>query len=125
MKTLRELAQYPSALAGLIIILGLVVVSIYALVTIPYSEAIRLWRGGEDVWYHSPLNAAPAWTHFFRREKLPETLFLTLESEYGTRSEKETADGKEIVFAFPFEFSYDTFPQELAFYLDPVYDQKQ
>ena len=102
MKTLRELAQYPSALAGLIIILGLVVVSVYALITIPYSEAVRLWRGGEDVWYHSPLNAPPAWTNFFRREKLPETLFLTIESESVTRSEKETADGKEIVFTFPF-----------------------
>lgn len=125
MKTLREISQYPSALAGLIIILGLVAVSIYAIVAIPYSEAIRLWRGGEDVWYRSPLNAQPAWTNFFRGEKLPETLYLSLESESVTRSEKETDDGKEIIITFPFDFSYDTFPQDLALYLDPIYDEKQ
>jgi len=125
MKSLRELAQYPSALTGLIIILGLLAVSIYTVIFIPYSEAIRLWRGGEDIWYRSPLNAQPVWVNYFRREKLPETLYLSLESKAVTRSEKETEEGKEIIITFPFDYQYDSFPQELALYLDPTYAKKQ
>ncbi len=52
MRTLKEITRYPSAVAGLVIILALVAVSIYALITIPYSEAIRLWRGGAEVFGH-------------------------------------------------------------------------
>ena len=48
------LLRYPSAILGMVIILFLLAVSVYALVTIPYSEAVRLWRGGEDVWYQNP-----------------------------------------------------------------------
>jgi peptide/nickel transport system permease protein len=42
----RDLLRYPSAILGLVIILFLLAVSVYALATIPYSEAVRPWRGG-------------------------------------------------------------------------------
>src|SRR3972149_3928875 len=69
--SLRELVRYPSAIFGLAIISLLVIVAIYAMVTIPYSQAIRLWRGGEDVWYQNPKYAAPIWLNFFYSEKKP------------------------------------------------------
>jgi peptide/nickel transport system permease protein len=47
---LREIRRYPSAIAGLFIVFLLVLVSIYAVITIPYREAITLWRGGEGTW---------------------------------------------------------------------------
>jgi len=59
--TLKQLTAYPSAVVGLVIILILLGVSVYAVVTIPYSEAVRLWRGGEEVWYKTPKNAGPVW----------------------------------------------------------------
>jgi len=39
----RQLKTYPSAIAGLTIIFLMVALAIYALVTIPYNEAVRLW----------------------------------------------------------------------------------
>jgi hypothetical protein len=38
MKTLKELARYPSAIAGLIIIAGLVALAVYTMVTIPTAK---------------------------------------------------------------------------------------
>ena len=71
----REILRYPSAIVGLIIILLLVLTSIYAMIKIPYSEAIRLWRGGEDVWYQNPKFAPPAWINLFSSKKLPNLLW--------------------------------------------------
>ncbi len=70
-KSLRELLRYPSAIVGLVIIFLLVVTAAYAMIKIPYNEAIRLWRGGEDVWYENPKFAPPAWINFFLEKKLP------------------------------------------------------
>ena len=42
----KKLFQYPSAVAGIFVILMMVAISIYTIVTIPYDEAVRLWRGG-------------------------------------------------------------------------------
>ena len=56
----RELRSYPSAVAGVSVIVIMVIIAIYAMVTIPYSEAVRLWRGGDNVWLETPRNARPA-----------------------------------------------------------------
>ena len=60
LSSLRQLRQYPTAVIGMIIIGLLLVVSIITPIIMPYSEAIRLWRGGELVWRYYPRNAAPA-----------------------------------------------------------------
>jgi peptide/nickel transport system permease protein len=56
----RNLLYYPSAIVGILIVSLLVFTAIYAIIKIPYSEAIRLWRGGEEVWYQNPKFAPPA-----------------------------------------------------------------
>ena len=60
-KTFQEIARYPSAVVGLVVILALVGVAIYTMIAIPYNKAIELWRGGEDVWFMNPKNVPPAW----------------------------------------------------------------
>ncbi len=77
----RDIAQYPSALVGLVIIVLLIAFAVYAVATIPYNEAIRLWRGGEEVWGDYPRNAAPIWTNWFTAKKLPETIVMTTDDE--------------------------------------------
>jgi peptide/nickel transport system permease protein len=72
----RTLLQYPSAIAGLIVITFLLAISVYAVVTIPYSEAIRLWRGGDDVWRAYPRNAPPAWVNYFSSVKKANTIIM-------------------------------------------------
>ena len=69
-----QLKSYPSAVAGLILISVLVGIAVYALAAIPYSEAVRLWRGGDNVWLETPRNARPAWLNFFYKEKQPVTV---------------------------------------------------
>jgi len=50
LNTLREIARYPSAIFGSLIIFALIVASIVVIVKIPYQTAIDRWRGGEEVW---------------------------------------------------------------------------
>ena len=58
---LREILRFPSAIAGLSIIAILLALSAYAVIAIPYREAIRLWQGGEGLWMENPRNAWPVW----------------------------------------------------------------
>ena len=100
-KSVRDILHYPSAIGGTLIILFLIGVSLYTIITIPYQEAIRLWRGGQDVWYQNPPTAQPAWVNYFRREKLPET--FTIKSDDTNKEIKETENGAEIDITLPFE----------------------
>jgi peptide/nickel transport system permease protein len=121
----HELLRYPSAVAGLAIIGILILVSIYALVTIPYSTAVRLWRGGEDVWYQNPQYAAPAWLNFFYREKQPVS--FAVNTADGTMA-KTVTPGKQntakIEMSYSFDYQADGFPQEMILYFTSKYDSK-
>ena len=124
-RSLQELLRYPSAVAGLVIILLLVIAAIYAMVTIPYNEAITLWRGGEDIWYQNPKYVPPAWFNYFTRKKLPVSFVMNVGDENVT---KEFIDGEKndrINIAYTFDFDYDEFPQELSLYFDAKFDEKQ
>ncbi len=124
-RTLRELLRYPSAVAGVIIILLLVGVAVYTLIAIPYDEAIRLWRGGEEVWYQNPKKAAPEWTNFFRRKKLPVS--FTLNSAAGEASKTVSTDeqgNRTIQIVYSFDYQYDDFPQELTLYFRARFAEK-
>ena len=93
-RTFRELLRYPSAVLGLAIIAGLLILSLYAIISIPYSEAIRLWRGGEGIWYKNPKMAAPEWTNFFRSKKLPKTIHLSTLDEFGQQGDHPRLAGQ-------------------------------
>ena len=122
-KAFRDISQYPSAIGGVLIIIFLVGLSIYTIVTIPYQEAIRLWRGGQDVWYHNPPTAQPTWVNLFRRDKLPET--FTINSKDIEKTVKDTAKGRQINFSMPFDYSFASFPQELTLYFNSQFSEKQ
>ena len=50
----REVKYYPSAIVGVLVIVSLLLLSVYAVVKIPYAKAIELWRGTGEIWYHNP-----------------------------------------------------------------------
>ena len=86
---LRQLRQYPTAVIGLIVIGLLLVVSIITPIYMPYSEAVRLWRGGETVWREYPRNAAPAWRNWFTSTEVQlewdqETGFMPIRDSVAT-----------------------------------------
>lgn len=126
-RSLREITRYPSAVAGLLIIAILVGVSIYAPIVMPYSEAIRLWRGGVGVWEDNPRLAPPVWTNMFRNVDLPATIVLNSRDADDERSNKtvETiSSGKSISIDFTFDYSYDGFPQEIVLLFTSKYVEK-
>lgn len=121
----REILRYPSAIAGLVAVLLLVVVAVYAMISIPYSKAIELWRGGEEVWYTNPKFAPPAWINFFRKEKLPVS-FHANSADGGmekvvTPGSQDTA---EVKMSYTFDFEADAYPQELMVYFNTTYQDK-
>jgi len=123
--SIRELLRYPTAIIGLAMILALVGVSIYALVTIPYSEAVRLWRGGEDVWYQNPKYAAPSWFNYFSEKKQPVSFSVNTEDGGMAKTvtpADENISSEEITYSF--DYNYDYAPQEINFYFNAAFDQK-
>jgi peptide/nickel transport system permease protein len=122
----REILRYPSAIVGVVIILLLVVTAVYAVVAIPYEQAINLWRGGEDVWYQNPKFAPPAWINYFRAKKLPVS--FTVNTADGTMNKIVTpgAQGTSTIdISYAFDFQYDDYPQEMLLYFNTKFDQKQ
>ena len=123
--TARELLKYPSAIVGLVIITILVIAAIYTLITIPYKEGIRLWRGGEDVWYNLPKNVPPAWVNLFRREKLPNTIILDSKDGEATETNEVTDSGnKKQILTYTFDWTYDQFPEEIILFLTSTFAEK-
>ena len=57
-RAFAEIKKYPSAMAGIALISLLVVLAVYALISIPYTEAITLWRGADNIWIENPRNAS-------------------------------------------------------------------
>ncbi len=123
--TFNEIKRYPSAMVGLVVIILLVVVGIIVMFVIPYNEAIRLWRGGEDVWYQNPKTAPPTWTNWFTREKKPPSLFLSEGDENVEKTRELVSESQvDIFYTFTFDYNYTAFPQELSLYFDGIYDEK-
>ncbi|HSV85765.1 MAG TPA: ABC transporter permease [Levilinea sp.] len=126
LRTLQEISRYPSAIFGAAIILTLVLVAIYALVTIPYAEAVRLWRGGEEVWYMNPRTAAPTYVNWFTGRNLPPTIHLdSREMPEIKQVEALSEDTTETLMSFTFNYDYDDFPQEIILFFTSTFEVKQ
>ncbi len=127
----REILRYPSAIVGLTIIVLLLIIAGYAMIKIPYREAIRLWRGGEEVWYQNPKFAPPAWFNFFSSKKQPisfavRTTDVILGAPSMTKTVTPGAQGTGTVdISYTFDFQYDDYPQEMYLYFTTKYAQKQ
>jgi len=114
---LRDLRGYPSAIVGLGIIALLIIISIYAVMTIPYGEALRLWRGGPGVWDENPRAALPVWVDWFTPGRESRTIIAN--SAVALSTTEALDNGKvRIVCTLPFSFEYDGFPTEIKLFLN-------
>jgi peptide/nickel transport system permease protein len=118
---LREILKYPTALGGVIIILILFAISIYAIISIPYPKAIELWKGQEADWYKNPKLAAPAWTNWFRKVKLPETIDITVDSQGVKKEITQTGDYPTITYIFNIPYNYDSYEDDFAIYFNSTF----
>jgi peptide/nickel transport system permease protein len=122
----QKILMYPSAVMGILVVLLLVFTAIYAMIKIPYREAIRLWRGGEEVWYQNPKFAAPAWINFFSSKKYAES--FAVRTSDGSMSKEVTpgAEGTSTVsLSYTFNFTADVYPQDMILYIFSKYQSKQ
>lgn len=125
-RSFKQIRLYPTALAGILSILLMFIVAIYTIITIPYEEAIDLWRGGEDIWYRNPRNAAPAWFNYFSSKKQPVTFTLNSANGEAEKTIEDRSDGtRRIHITYTFDFNYDNFPQEMILYFATKFDEKQ
>jgi len=123
--TLREISKYPSAIFGAFIILILIAVALFAVFTIPYDEAIRLWRGGEDSVYRNPKNVPPSWFNNFTDKDLPISIAVVAgEDEDFSKVVNPGESGSAIEYEYTFDYQYDDYPQELFLYIQADYQVK-
>lgn len=124
---LQDLRKYPSAMAGVFIIIALVIQAFYAMAAIPYSEALRQWRGGDEVLRENPRNARPEWVNWFSAADLPST--IVLDSADPNQAEKTTemlGDAlKDISITYTFDFEADGFPQALTLFYTADFERRQ
>jgi len=124
---LRELLSYKSGIFGFVFLILLILISVYAMVTIPYSEAIALWRGQEGVYIENPRNAHPSWYTYFGKD-LPRTIKLDSSQENLTGVVKiitpiEDTDMKLIKIKLLFRYEYDEFPSEVNIFFSSKYNE--
>jgi peptide/nickel transport system permease protein len=120
--TLRELLRYPSAVAGLCILAVLVGLSVYAVVAVPYGEAIRLWSAGEAAWPRNPRFARPEWLGWLAGGQLPRTLVVGA----GTPARERGLGGgvRQVEWDLAFSYPYRRFPPELAVFFQADYREQ-
>lgn len=115
MKTL-EIFRYPTAVFGFLIILGLFVLTGYALTQYSYSEAVTLWRGDENMWAETPRNAIPKWLNILRGTNWPETIKISTEENPELKERSDQDYYAVVTTEMVFDYQYDTFPSELAIF---------
>ncbi len=122
----QNLLYYPSAIIGILVVFLLVFTAIYAMVKIPYNEAIRLWRGGEEVWYQNPKFAPPAWINLFSSKKYAESFAVKTADETMTKEVTVGTEGtSSMLISYTFDFPYDYYPQDMILYFTSKYKAKQ
>ncbi len=117
---LRQIGQYPSAIAGAVLIALLVLVSVITVIAIPYSEAIERWRGGE-VWQRNPVNAGPVWVDRLLGGNQPTT--FTVAPDEGDAGTEPFPGGRRVAMPLTFDYDAGGFPSELNLFLSADYAQ--
>ncbi len=112
---LEGLRRYPSAVAGLGLILFLVLLSLYTVIAIPYPRALDLWRGGE-AWQMSPVNARPAWTAWLTGEDLPST--QVIRSAQAALLSEEIGPVRRLEIPLTFDWPHAGFPSEINLFVE-------
>ena len=105
----------------------LVGLSAYTVITIPYEQAVSLWRGEGRIYIENPRNAQPEWVNYFGNN-LPKT--ITLDSRNaGTPGVTKLitpvtgTNIKLIRTILSFKYNYDSFPSELNIFFESRYNE--
>lgn len=122
---LSETNKNPSARRSLRFILFLFCASILIVVTIPYQEAIRQWRGDGNIFMYQPREAQSTLVNWFREEKLPPSIILNTAEGEGEKLESFSPKGnKDITVSFPISYPYSELPQDIVLFFDANFSKQ-
>lgn len=118
---LTEFSQSKSGMAGVIILLSLIIIMLYAILAIPL-ESFRQWNN-PNYWVNYPKAAAPQWTNTgLFGPKVFEHLIMTLDDASITKI--VTADNiRTEVHSYAIDFSYDSYPTDFMIPYSVQYGQ--
>ena len=116
---LRELLSYKSAVLGIIILIGLISMSIYAVAFTPFDKSGSLWND-QQMWQKYPRTAAPEWINLFSQKKLPSNIEIELGSPV---NETKTGSRYKRSYVVDFDYRYDDVPSEIILYLNSSYQK--
>jgi peptide/nickel transport system permease protein len=122
---ISELFHYPVAVAGILIIFALILVSIYTVIAIPYKEAIAAWIPQTADKYLIPKNASPTWVNLFRKDPLPPTIIR--DSAAGEATKEFTPENNGIMdetITYTIDYPYGDFPKDMMIVFDGQYEKK-
>jgi peptide/nickel transport system permease protein len=107
---LTEFRRSKSGIVGLIILLSLIIISLYAILAIPL-ESFRQWNN-PNYWINYPKAAAPQWTNTgIFGPKVFEHLIMNLDDASITKI--VIADNIQTeIHSYTIDFSYDSYPSD-------------
>jgi peptide/nickel transport system permease protein len=117
---LKEFRRSKSGIAGVAILLGLILMTIYAAVAVPL-ESYRQWNN-PNFWIDTPKSAAPAWTNLFG-PKMPEHTVMTAKDAAVSSS---TEGGmRTLTHSYTVNFNYDLYPSDFMMMYSARYGSTQ
>jgi len=121
--TFKTLLHYKSFLAGVVILLFFIGLSIYAMITWPYDQAIAMWND-PSYWQEYPTSAPPEWIQIFTGKKeIVNKIVIdsrNLSPRYISRKTESTLGYRWETVNITINYDYDVFPTSGTLYLIPV-----
>ena len=118
---LREFRRSKSGLAGVGILLGLILMTIYSAVAIPL-DSYRQWNN-PNFWIDLPKSAAPAWTNIGFGPKVPE--HFVLHARDATISTSGVGSSRTVTYSYTVNFNYDSYPSDFMLLYSARYGSTQ
>jgi peptide/nickel transport system permease protein len=119
-EVLREFRRSKSGIAGAAMLLGLILMTIYAAVAVPL-ESYRQWNN-PNFWIDTPKSAAPAWTNLVG-QKVPEHIVMT--SEDAAVSSSTDGGMRTLTHSYTVNFGYDSYPSDFMVLYSARYGSTQ
>ncbi|MDQ6667469.1 MAG: ABC transporter permease [Thermoproteota archaeon] len=106
---LREFRHSKTGIAGIIILMFLISMTLYAVSSVPL-ESFRQWNN-PDYWIDYPKDAAPAWTNLgIFGQRIPEHIILT--SQQASVSSTNENGIRSVTYTYFMHFNYDSYPTD-------------
>jgi peptide/nickel transport system permease protein len=125
-QNLKQVSKSVLGQISLLMVTAFVIIAVIVVVKIPMDRAIELWRAQREDTWRMPELARPAWTNFFKTEKLAETIFLTttdLGAVPGQKVALENSWVSEITFSI--DYQAVDLPQDVKIIIMADYEEKQ